>query len=93
MKDLRIETIKRKEKVILRVNGKEIEAYLGETVLSVLVASGYKALKKSAILKESRGGFCGMGVCFECLVTINGKPNQRACMRQVEKDMEIELDD
>ncbi len=93
MKDLRIDTIKRKEKVIIRVNTREIAAYQGETVLSALIAAGYKTLKKSSILKENRGAFCGMGVCFECIVTINGTPNQRSCMCQVENNMEITVDE
>ncbi|MCK4765000.1 MAG: (2Fe-2S)-binding protein [Candidatus Aminicenantes bacterium] len=92
-KDLRIKKINRKEKVNIRVNGNEVLAYNGETVFAALVASGYKALKKSPILKEKRGAFCGMGVCFECLVTVNGTPNVRSCMCPVENDMEIEVDE
>lgn len=92
MKDLRIDTIKRRAKVNILVNGSEITAYRGETVLSALIAAGYKALKRSVILKEKRGAFCGMGVCFECIVTINGTPNQRACMYLVEDNMEIKID-
>jgi succinate dehydrogenase/fumarate reductase-like Fe-S protein len=37
--------------------------------------------------------FCGMGICYECLVTINGVPGQRACMCRVEPGMEIVLDE
>jgi hypothetical protein len=29
---------------------------------------------------ERRGVFCGIGVCFDCLLTVNGRPNQRACL-------------
>jgi NADH dehydrogenase/NADH:ubiquinone oxidoreductase subunit G len=42
---------------------------------------------------EGRGGLCGMGVCYECLVTINGSPGQRACMVEVQEGMEIEIDE
>ena len=35
-----------------------------------------------------RGAFCGMGVCFDCLVCIDGLPNQRACMTKVRAGME-----
>lgn len=77
----------------IRVNGNEIPAYNGETVFAALAASGYKALKTSPVLKQKRGAFCGMGVCFECLVTINGKPNVRSCMCPVENGMEIEVDE
>jgi sarcosine oxidase subunit alpha len=62
-------------------------------VLAVLVACGFKALKKSRKINESRGLLCGMGVCYECQVSINGEPNQRACMTEVADRMEIVVDE
>lgn len=93
MDDLRISTIRRKEKVILSVNGREVSAYRGESLLAALMASGYKRLKKSPVYSEPRGPLCGMGACFECIVTVNGIPNTRSCMTEVENDMEIEIDE
>lgn len=93
MDDLRIASIKRKEKIKLSVNGKEIPAYKGETLLAALIAAGYKSLKKSPIKNNPRGGVCGMGVCFECIVTVNGIPNTRSCMTEVEDRMKVETDD
>jgi sarcosine oxidase subunit alpha len=93
MDDLRISTIKRKEKVTLSVNGKDVPAYKGETILAALMAAGYKTLKKSPLEKNPRGALCGMGVCFECIVTVNGIPNIRSCMTEVEDNMEIEIDE
>jgi len=93
MEDLRIGTIKRKEKVKLLVDGKEIPAYKGETILAALMAAGYKKLKRSPLKKEPRGALCGMGVCFECMVTVNGIPNIRSCMTEVENNMEIGTDE
>lgn len=93
MDDLRISTIKRKEKVTLSVNGKDVPAYKGETILAALMAAGYKTLKKSPLEKNPRGALCGMGVCFECIVTVNGIPNVRSCMTEVEDNMEIEIDE
>ncbi|MCP5101994.1 MAG: (2Fe-2S)-binding protein [bacterium] len=91
--DLRIGTIKRKEKVKLSVNGKKIPAYKGETILAALMAAGYKKMKKSPLNNEPRGALCGMGVCFECMVTVNGIRNTRSCMTEVENNMEIETDE
>ncbi len=93
MDKLRINSVERKEKVNFIVNGVEVPAYKGESLLAALIAAGYKSLKKSPVKKESRGALCGMGVCFECLVTINGKPNLRACMYSVEDRMEIITDE
>jgi len=93
MDDLRIGSIKRKDKVTLSVNGKEITAYKGETLLAALIAAGYKSLKKSPIQEEPRGALCGMGVCFECIVTVNKEPNIRSCMTEVEDNMTVEIND
>ncbi len=92
MDDLRVSTVERKEKIDLVVNGEKVTAYKGETLLAALIASGYKGLKKSPVENEIRGGLCGMGVCFECLVTVNGEKNIRSCMTQVETGMEIVIE-
>lgn len=81
------------KKIKIFINGTEIIAYEGETVLAALVASGYKALRKSRQMAEPRGPLCGMGVCYECQVSVNGAPNQRACMTEVQDRMEIALDE
>jgi len=93
MKDLRIKNIKRNKEVKIIVNGKEVIAYEGETVLSALIANGFKAFRSSAVENEFRGGFCGMGVCYDCLVKINGVPQLRSCMYYVKEGMEIETDE
>ena len=88
--DLRITSIQRRPAIHISVNGRMIAATPGETVLAALTAAGFKALKKSNVSGEARGPFCGMGVCYECLVTINGVPKQRSCMTEVEDNMEIQ---
>jgi len=90
---MRIETISRGEKVTLFVNGKAVTAYKGETVHAALLAAGYRELRRSKTGAEFRGFLCGMGVCYECLVTINGFAGQRACMRLVEDGMEVRIDE
>jgi len=50
-------------------------------------------LKKSQKLNENRGALCGMGVCYECRISINGGPDQRACMAEVEDGMVIFVDE
>ena len=93
MEDLRIPTIVRKEALTIFVNGKEIRAYKGEIVLAALHAAGYKILNRSKDMGEGRGPLCGMGVCYGCLVSINGIQNQRSCMVEVEEEMEITIDE
>ena len=92
MADLRIASMARGAKLTLLVNGKTFTAYQGESVHAALLAAGYRILRKTDHGGEPRGIFCGMGVCYDCLVTINGVPNQRACMTLVEDHMEIRID-
>lgn len=90
---LRIKKITRRETVKLTVNGQQITAYRGESVLAALMASGHRTLRNSPVMKGHRGALCGMGVCFECLVNIDGVANRRACMVEVDDGMEIVIDD
>ena len=89
--DLRDTAIDRRAMINISVNGRNIAAAPGETVMAALTAAGFKVLKKSNGRGEPRGPFCGMGVCYECLVTINGVPKQRSCMTEVAENMEISI--
>ena len=62
----------------------------GETVAAVLLAAGYRKFRNSDKEGAHRGIFCGMGVCYDCLVTVDGVPNVRACVTQVRNGMRIE---
>lgn len=88
--DLRIACANRGSKMTLLVDGVSCVAYAGETVHAVLLATGIRALRVSRKTGEPRGFFCGMGVCYECRVTINGVPDQRACMALAADGMQIE---
>lgn len=92
MTDLRIAGKGRGEALTIRVNGKVHRAYTGESVHAALLAAGYRVLRKTGPDQRPRGIFCGMGVCYDCLVTINGVPNQRACMTLVADGMEVAID-
>ncbi|HIJ55032.1 MAG TPA: (2Fe-2S)-binding protein [Deltaproteobacteria bacterium] len=89
MSHLRIDAHPSENQVDIYINGEAYTAYEGDTVLAALVASGHKSLRHSRKIGEPRGPLCGMGVCYECLVTINKKPHQRACMTEVEDRMEV----
>jgi len=81
------------KEIKIKINGKETTACQGDTVLASLVAAGHKIFKKSRKLHENRGPLCAMGVCYECQVTIDGVPNQRACMAEVKNEMMILTDE
>jgi D-hydroxyproline dehydrogenase subunit gamma len=88
---MRIKNHHRGKRVTLTVNGRPVAAYSGETLFAVLCAEGIVALRPSSkkLTEAARGGFCGMGVCQECRVIVDGLPDQRACMTEVRDGMEI----
>jgi len=92
MSELRISNVLGPQ-VMIKVNGEPVTAYRGESVHAALIAAHKRRLRSSLKLGEKRGVFCGMGVCYECLVTINDVPNVRACMTEVIADMDIVIDE
>jgi predicted molibdopterin-dependent oxidoreductase YjgC len=72
------------------VDGEPIQVYPGETVATVLLALGRQTFRHTDHLHAPRGLFCGMGVCFDCLVTVDGQANVRACMTPVQAGMVVE---
>jgi len=77
--------------VQISVDGREVEAFEGESVLAVLWANRVHRLHTTARAHEPRGFFCGIGICFDCLVTIDGTTNIRACLEAVRPGMRITL--
>jgi len=74
----------------LTIDDEPVQAFAGETVATVLLALGRRAFRYTDRFHAPRGLFCGMGVCFDCLVTVDGQPNVRACMTPVRAGMVIE---
>ncbi|HEX6560248.1 MAG TPA: (2Fe-2S)-binding protein [Longimicrobiales bacterium] len=77
--------------VDIRVNGKRLAVEDNATVAAVLVNAGIWSFRVS-VTGQKRGPLCGMGVCYECRVRIDGVPHRRACMRVVEPGMEVVTD-
>ncbi|WP_259338770.1 (2Fe-2S)-binding protein, partial [Clavibacter phaseoli] len=76
------------EAVRFTVDGDPVEGVRGQTIAGALLASGTLAWRTTASAGRPRGVFCGIGVCFDCTVTVNGLPDVRACQRRaVEGDV------
>lgn len=75
----------------IEVNGRTIPVQNGQTVAAALIAAGIIIFRRTQS-GAPRGLYCGMGVCFECRVSINGLPDQRSCMTPVQPGMRIRLD-
>jgi ferredoxin len=67
------------EKFEIEVDGKTILACSGQTIAEVLLANGVRTLRRTR-KQASRGVYCGMGICYECRMVVNGIPNVRTCM-------------
>ena len=74
--------------ISIEFEGRAVPAIEGETVAAALTAAGVAALRRTRN-GEARGVFCGMGVCFECLVTVDGRSGQRACMTGARDGMRV----
>lgn len=75
------------ERIEVTFEGRPLLARRGESVAAALTAAGIRSLRETQ--GELRGVFCGMGVCLDCLVTIDGQPSQRACMTKIDRPMAI----
>lgn len=72
----------------IQIDQQEFNVHPGKSVAAALIACGRRAFRRTD-QGDPRGLFCGMGVCYECLVEINGRPDQRACMTLVEQGMHV----
>lgn len=77
--------------VTIYVEGAAVEAREGDSVSAALLASGLDARRATAVSGAKRLPYCMMGVCFDCLVTIDGVGNRQGCLVQVAEGMKIEI--
>jgi predicted molibdopterin-dependent oxidoreductase YjgC len=73
----------------LSFDGRRVRVGPGQTVAAALWAAGVRSWRTTRETGAPRGMFCGIGVCFDCLVTIDGTPNQRACLVPARPDMVV----
>jgi NADH dehydrogenase/NADH:ubiquinone oxidoreductase subunit G len=77
--------------VTVSVEGKSVSVPEGDSVAAAVFSAGFDHTRRSPISASPRAPYCMMGVCFECLVEIDGVPNQQACMTPVKEGMRIKL--
>lgn len=74
--------------VLLVVNGVSVEMPAGSMVSAAILKTGISAFRRSAT-GEPRGPLCGMGICFECRVVIDGEPHCRSCQTVCKDGMDV----
>ncbi|MDN5761840.1 MAG: (2Fe-2S)-binding protein [Microlunatus sp.] len=74
-------------------DGRDIPFRPGQTVGGALLAAGVLSWRSTRIEGSPRGLFCGIGVCFDCLVTVDARSNQRACQVVAHEAMTVRSQD
>lgn len=78
------------EKVEVILNQQKVLVPQGTTVAAMALAQGLRATRTTPVSGTQRAPFCMMGVCYDCLMVIDGKANQRACATYVSNGMQVE---
>jgi D-hydroxyproline dehydrogenase subunit gamma len=76
--------------VQLKVNGVALRVPRGSTVAAAVLLAGRSGFRRS-VSGELRGPLCGMGICFECRVAVDGQPHVRSCQMLCREGMEVTL--
>lgn len=71
------------------VNGRAVEVESGLSIAAALLQHGDCVLRTTRFAGKPRGMFCGIGACFDCIVTIDGVAHQRSCLIQVREGMQV----
>ena len=80
------------ETVTLLVNGAWVNLPQGSMVAAAVMIADEHAFRRS-VTGTPRGPLCGMGICFECRVTINGQAHARSCQIPCQNGMEVRTDE
>ncbi|MSP01579.1 MAG: (2Fe-2S)-binding protein [Acetobacteraceae bacterium] len=74
----------------LTFEGRTIAAREGDSVAAALLANGIQVTRQTPVSGASRGPFCMMGACFECLAVVDGRASVQTCMTAVRDGMRVE---
>lgn len=66
--------------VSIELEGRTYQGLRGQSAAGILLAHGVRAWRTTSAGDEPRGVFCGIGICFDCLVTVDGRRDVRACL-------------
>jgi len=76
------------ETISIQVNGRTMQVPEGTSVAAAVFIAGHHVFRRS-VSGEPRAALCGMGICFECRVTIDGRPHCRSCQTLVRQGMSV----
>ena len=76
--------------IIFTFNGNEVHCSSRQSVAAALLENDVRILRETRVRQAPRGIFCGIGTCFDCLVIVDGIPNQRACLIRVRDGLRVQ---
>ena len=80
-----------KEEIVFTFEGKQVVGQKGDTIASALVNLGVDVFSYSIKLKRPRGFYCAIGNCASCKMMVNGKPNVKTCITNLEPNMDVRV--
>lgn len=75
--------------VELSINGQTVSVEAGTTVWAAMALADQRITRQAPLTEKPRSAYCAMGVCFECMVEVNGMPNRQACLTEVQPGMQV----
>lgn len=79
-----------RREVTFTFNGESFTGVEGQSIAAALMETGVRELRKTRFDEEPRLIFCGIGICFDCVVVVDGVANQRACLVEIVDGAKIE---
>ena len=77
------------ETIKILFEGSSLDVSVGQTVAAALLSEGHLFFRNSVISGQARAPYCMMGVCYECMLEIDGQSSQQACLIPVREGMKI----
>lgn len=90
-KPIDLPAAEQKKTVLIRVEGREVHAYEGQTLAMALLGAGVVPFRRTPVSGAPRTPLCLMGVCFDCLVGLDDSQNVQSCLVEVREGMEVWL--
>jgi sarcosine oxidase subunit alpha len=78
--------------IFFTLNGQNVQAPAGSSVAAAVLSNGVSCFRRSAT-GEPRSPLCGMGICFECRLTIDDLPHQKSCQITLTTGMVVQTDE
>lgn len=75
--------------ITFKFNGEVFTGLSGQTIAAALLSAGVRELRVTRFNEKPRSIFCGIGICFDCVVVVNEMANQRACLIEISEGMSI----